>query len=346
MYILERLRKAMRRRINRRCRDPIEQHMIVVSFINNIAGLIGMHVFSADYSATNPLFVVVLIDVFLFFCVNLYTLIISFGDLVNFMFCFETILYAGIAFIKIDVFVRHYKTIHELNHFLIEFNRRYRHDPEQRELLMSNTVDLWLLIAVFNICTFVAPILIFSYSLVWTVTIDYVLPFGFLLPTIGFDYFRGFVMNYLFQLLEACLLVPGLMGAMTSIMMFLMNACLQIDMLQLELKRLSKFCAANIDGQHTVEIRKRIHEIIDHHIEHLVYIKKVCSLFELHFFVVLGCIFCQLVSIVVVVVKIDMLQLELKRLGNLCTENSEGQQNVEIRKSIHEIIQHHIEHLV
>ncbi|XP_035919232.1 uncharacterized protein LOC118517346 [Anopheles stephensi] len=34
------------------------------------------------------------------------------------------------------------------------------------------------------------------------------------------------------------------------------------------------------------------------------YSKSMCSLFELHFFIVFGCIFCQLISIVVVIVSV------------------------------------------
>uniref|UniRef100_A0A182NSZ4 Uncharacterized protein n=1 Tax=Anopheles dirus TaxID=7168 RepID=A0A182NSZ4_9DIPT len=268
MYIVERFRALVRYHLERRSCDTRVQLTLLVQKINFVGGLLGLDVFTPNYSTTGRRFRLLVLNMFVFSLINLYSLNVSYGDLVNFMYCLETILYVGIAGIKMDVFVRHNRLICKLHQFMTEFYARCRGDPDQDRLLGAITLDTYVLVLLFGFCSSSAAALIFVYSLAWSATVEYALPFGFFIPTVGIEQLKGFLMNFAFQLFESFLMVAGLVSSEGAFFMFLLQACLQLDMLRLD------------------------------------FAKSLCSLFELHFFVVFGCIFCQLVSIVVVVVSV------------------------------------------
>uniref|UniRef100_A0A182W1V6 Uncharacterized protein n=1 Tax=Anopheles minimus TaxID=112268 RepID=A0A182W1V6_9DIPT len=268
MYIVERLRAVVRRRLERVSLDPRRQHTAFVASLNRVGGLVGIDVFSANFKPGNLHLRLVLLDTFVFFWINLYNLTTTYGNLVEFMYCFVTLLYVGIACIKMHVFVKHSTLIMKLHKFMVQFFERFHGDPEQDELLVRTLQNTYLLMTLFGFCSCTAALLMFLYSLVWSITVEYALPLGFYIPNVGTDYLRGFALNYAFQLFESGLMVTGIISSECAFFMFLLNACLQVDMLRLD------------------------------------YSKSMCNLFELHFFIVFGCIFCQLVSIVVVVVTV------------------------------------------
>uniref|UniRef100_A0A182LZM3 Odorant receptor n=1 Tax=Anopheles culicifacies TaxID=139723 RepID=A0A182LZM3_9DIPT len=304
MYVVERLRAVVRRRFERVSLDPRRQHTFFVASLNRVGGLVGIDVFSENFSPANLHLRLVLLNTFVFFWINLYNLSTTYGNLVEFMYCLETLLYVGIACIKIHVFVKHKSLIMKLHKFMVRFFERYHGDPEQDALLVRTLQNTYLLVTLFGFCSCAAAVLMFLYSLFWSIAVEYALPLGFFIPNVGMDYLKGFALNFAFQLFESSLMVAGIISSECAFFMFLLNACLQVDMLRLELERLGGLGASNTDGRHTGEIRTRIQAIIEHHIEHLDYSKSMCNLFELHFFIVFGCIFCQLVSIVVVVVAV------------------------------------------
>ncbi|XP_050067458.1 uncharacterized protein LOC126556265 [Anopheles maculipalpis] len=269
MYLLERLRAVVRRRLERHSLEPREQYNAIVRGINTIGGLVGIDVFSPNFSPGNVHLRLVLLNSFAFFWINLYNLTTTYGNLVDFMFCLETLLYVFIAWIKMHVFVKHKTLILKLHQFMVEFFDQFQGDPEQDALLVKTLQDTFLLVALFGFCSSAAAALIFVYSLIWSVFVEYALPLGFYIPTVGMNYLEGFALNYAFQLLESALMVSGIISSETAFFMFLQNACLQVDMLRLELDRLGRLGALNTDGRHTGEIRTRIQTIIEHHIKHL-----------------------------------------------------------------------------
>uniref|UniRef100_A0A182YL83 Odorant receptor n=1 Tax=Anopheles stephensi TaxID=30069 RepID=A0A182YL83_ANOST len=250
MYLLERLRTVVRRRLERHSPDPREQYNSIVTSVNRIGGLVGIDVFTPNFKPGNMHLRLVLLNSFAFFWINLYNLTTTYGNLVDFMFCFETLLYVFIAWIKMHVFVKHKSLILQLHQFMVQFFDQFHGDPEQDALLVRTLVDTYLLVALFGFCSSAAAMLIFVSSLIWSVCVEYALPLGFYIPTVGMDYLKGFALNFAFQLFESGLMVSGIISSETA------------------------------------------------------YSKSMCSLFELHFFIVFGCIFCQLISIVVVIVSV------------------------------------------
>ncbi|XP_035919246.1 uncharacterized protein LOC118517353 [Anopheles stephensi] len=269
MYLLERLRTVVRRRLERHSPDPREQYNSIVTSVNRIGGLVGIDVFTPNFKPGNMHLRLVLLNSFAFFWINLYNLTTTYGNLVDFMFCFETLLYVFIAWIKMHVFVKHKSLILQLHQFMVQFFDQFHGDPEQDALLVRTLVDTYLLVALFGFCSSAAAMLIFVSSLIWSVCVEYALPLGFYIPTVGMDYLKGFALNFAFQLFESGLMVSGIISSETAFFIFLQNACLQVDMLRLELDRLGRLGALNTDGRHTREIRSRIQSIIEHHIEHL-----------------------------------------------------------------------------
>ncbi|XP_040164864.1 odorant receptor 43a-like [Anopheles arabiensis] len=304
MYYLEQLRALVRRYLERRSPDPRIQHTFIVQSINRVGGMLGIDIFTPGYSSTNLLLRMVLLNTFTFFWINLYSLTTTYGNLVDFMYSFETLLYVGIACIKMYVFIKNKTLILQMHQYMIDFFDHFHGDREQDELLVRTLNNTTLLSSLFAVCSSSAPGLLFVGSLLWSIAVEYVLPFGFFIPTVGMDTLQGYTLNYGFQMLETTLMVIGIISSESAFFMFQQNACLQVDMLRLQLRRLSELSAANGDGSSTKEIRTRIQTIIQHHVEHLDYSKSMCSLFELHFFIVFGCIFFQLVSNVVVIVSV------------------------------------------
>ncbi|XP_049299842.1 uncharacterized protein LOC125772315 [Anopheles funestus] len=269
MFVVERLRTAVRRQLERVSLDPRRQHTAIVEGINWVGGLLGLDVFTPNFSAGNLHLRLVLLNTFAFFWINLYNLSTTYGDLVEFMYCLETLLYVGIACIKIYVFVKHKTLIVNLQKFIEQFFESFHGDPEQDALLVRSLQNTYLLVALFGFCSCSAAMLMFVYSLMWSIAVEYTLPLGFFIPTVGMDHLEGFALNYAFQLFESTLMVIGIISSECAFFMMLQNACLQVDMLLLELKRLGRLGASNTDGHHTAEIRTRIQAIIVHHIDHL-----------------------------------------------------------------------------
>uniref|UniRef100_A0A182XGQ5 Uncharacterized protein n=1 Tax=Anopheles quadriannulatus TaxID=34691 RepID=A0A182XGQ5_ANOQN len=266
MYYLEQLRALVRRYLERRSPDPRIQHTFIVQSINRVGGMLGIDIFTPGYSSTNLLLRMVLLNTFTFFWINLYSLTTTYGNLVDFMYSFETLLYVGIACIKMYVFIKNKTLILQMHQYMIDFFDQFHGDREQDELLVGTLNNTTLLSSLFAVCSSSAPGLLFVGSLLWSIAVEYVLPFGFFIPTVGMDTLQGYTLNYGFQMLETTLMVIGIISSESAFFMFQQNACLQVDMLR--------------------------------------YSKSMCSLFELHFFIVFGCIFFQLVSNVVVIVSV------------------------------------------
>uniref|UniRef100_A0A182P6Z3 Uncharacterized protein n=1 Tax=Anopheles epiroticus TaxID=199890 RepID=A0A182P6Z3_9DIPT len=271
MYIVQRLRGMARRRLERQSLDLRIQCSYIADSLNRVGGLLGLNVFTPDYSPTNLVLRLILVNTFIFFWINLYNLTTTYGNLVEFMYCFETLLYVGVVCIKLQTFVMNRTLIVEMYQYMVRFFAQFYGDPEQDELLIETLQHTTVLGVLFGVCCSLAAGFMFIFSLFWSLLVEYVLPFGFFIPSVGTDYLEGFAFNYVFQLFETTLLMIGTISSEGAFFMFLANACLQVDMLRLQLKR---------------------------------YSKGMCKLFELHFFVVFSCIFCQLVSIVVVIVSV------------------------------------------
>ncbi|XP_052890681.1 uncharacterized protein LOC128298913 [Anopheles moucheti] len=269
MYPVERLRTVVRRRLERVSLDPRRQYDAILEVVNRVAGILGLDIFSPNFSQGNLHLRLLLLDTVVFFCINLYNLYTSYGDLVDFMYLFCTLLYVGIAWIKMHAFLKDHAGIIRMHLFMVQFFERFHGDPEQDALLVQMLQNTYLLMALFGFCSCSAAILIFVYALLWSIVVEYTLPLGFFFPTVGIDHLKGFALNYAFQLFQSTLMVAGIVSSECAFFMFLQNACLQVDMLRLELDRLGQLSAANTDGRHTGVIRTRIQAIIEHHVDHL-----------------------------------------------------------------------------
>ncbi|KFB50274.1 AGAP011813-PA-like protein [Anopheles sinensis] len=304
LIFVDRLRIHLGRRLEKRAASVREQYFYIVRILNVMGGLVGGDIFTPNFTAKNWYFKFVLFNIALVFSINLFSLYKVYGSLVDFMYCLETILYVGICSVKLYTFVWHKDLILKLHQFIITFMDNFGGSKEEDEHISQTVHNIYALLVLFACCSCGAAGLIFVYSLLWSALVEYVVPFGFVIPSVSIDNLRGFSVNYALQLFESILTVSGIVGSECAFFMFLLNACLQVDMMCLELDRLSALCVLNGKGQYTVEIRNRIRTIIEHHIEHLDFMKTMCNLFMLHFLVVFGCIFFQLISIVVVVVAI------------------------------------------
>ncbi|XP_058055369.1 putative odorant receptor 83c [Anopheles bellator] len=302
---VQRIRAVFRRRLERRSVDPLQQYLLVVDWLNTVLKPVGCDIFTAGFSSTNPLACNTMVNIGLFFCLNVYNLWRTRAVLIDFMFCFATMLYVVMMSAKMEVFVHRNNQIRELHGFNRRFYDRFkRGDQAQRDLLTDYTTDTCLLVTVFAISSSPMLLFVFILALLWSALVEFTLPFAYVLPGIGYDYLLGFAINMAYQLLECTLTTIGIVASEGIFFTLVLNACLHLDMLRLDLSRLAALCQTDDgDGEdRTREIRDRIRTIIEHHNAQRDYTNKLCGLFELHFFIIFGCISCQLISIVVVVV--------------------------------------------
>ncbi|XP_058128403.1 uncharacterized protein LOC131285953 [Anopheles ziemanni] len=269
LIFVDRLRIHLRRRLEQRAASVREQYLYIAQILNFMGGMAGADIFTPNYTPRTWYFKFVLFNLALVFCINLYSLYNVFGSLVDFMYCLETILYVGICCVKLYTFVWHKDLIVKPHQFIITFIDNFGGSKEEDEQISQTVHNIYALLILFAGCSCGAAGLIFVYSLLWSALVEYVVPFGFVIPSVSIDNLRGFSVNYVLQLFETFLTVSGIVGSECVFFMFLLNACLQMDMLCLELDRLSALCVLNDQGQRTGEIRNRIRTIIEHYIEHL-----------------------------------------------------------------------------
>ncbi|XP_035794341.1 uncharacterized protein LOC118467678 [Anopheles albimanus] len=261
-FLVQYLKKSMQKRLERLDEDPRRQYKIIIAGLNFVGKIIGSDIMTPTYTSNNIILRLTLLNAFLFFWLDAYNMWINFGQLEDFIYCFETLLFTFLVSIKFQVFAFGYPQMQRLHQHILDFNERFFGDIEQTKLIANSTLNTFTIVLLFFVCCCCSLGLIFVFSLIWTIFVDTVVPFGFLLPGIGVDTAKGFVINYIFQMIESALTLCGIVASEGFFYIFLMNSCLQVDML---------------------------------------YTSKLSDLFEIHFFVVFGCIFCQLTSNVIVV---------------------------------------------
>lgn len=67
-----------------------------------------------------------------------------------------------------------------------------------------------------------------------------VLPFGFVIPGISDSTSPGFEINFFHHLLQVLLTCPGIVCCMSMAITYIMNVCLQIDVIEVKLQKLCK----------------------------------------------------------------------------------------------------------
>ncbi|XP_058122375.1 odorant receptor 4-like [Anopheles ziemanni] len=257
------------------------------------------------YTRRNARLIFLVTDLILYLLVNVYSIALVWGSLMDVVFCFVTLGIAIQGLAKIEAF-----TCPELNDLHLYNMRRFKEAPRYPEVNDS-------LFHTATMCKVFIRILAFGFSVVFIVINTYailmplvkgelLLAFGFYLPFLDFRSPLGFAINWIYQSLQVLEGVVGLMACDCCLLFLIVNATGQMDLIIIYLRRLTQLVECNSGdrrGQRDVEIEELIGAIVQKHLEHTKYVTDMDILLKTQFFINFGCIIFELVGSLAIVVR-------------------------------------------
>uniref|UniRef100_A0A182X1I8 Uncharacterized protein n=1 Tax=Anopheles quadriannulatus TaxID=34691 RepID=A0A182X1I8_ANOQN len=177
--------------------------------------------------------------------------------------------------------------------------------PEVDEALFHTATMCMVFIRIFAVAFSIVAIAIYSYAILMPlIEHELSLAFGFYLPFVDYRTPVGFAINWVYQfvqVLEGCI---GLMACDSCLLVLIMNATGQMDVIIVYLKQLTVLIDSNHTGQHDDEIADIIKEIVLKHLEHTKYMTDMDKLLKKQFFINFGCMIFELVASLAIVVRV------------------------------------------
>uniref|UniRef100_A0A182FUN0 Uncharacterized protein n=1 Tax=Anopheles albimanus TaxID=7167 RepID=A0A182FUN0_ANOAL len=99
-FLVQYLKKSMQKRLERLDEDPRRQYKIIIAGLNFVGKIIGSDIMTPTYTSNNIILRLTLLNAFLFFWLDAYNMWINFGQLEDFIYCFETLLFTFLVSIK------------------------------------------------------------------------------------------------------------------------------------------------------------------------------------------------------------------------------------------------------
>uniref|UniRef100_A0A182UAK7 Odorant receptor n=1 Tax=Anopheles melas TaxID=34690 RepID=A0A182UAK7_9DIPT len=262
------------------------------------------------YTRRNARLIFLVTDLILYLFVNLYSIAIVWGSLMDVVFCFVTLGIAIQGLAKIEAF-----TCPELNDLHLYNVARFKAPPrfpEVDEALFHTATMCMVFIRIFAVAFSIVAIAIYSYAILMPlIEHELSLAFGFYLPFVDYRTPVGFAINWVYQsvqVLEGCI---GLMACDSCLLVLIMNATGQMDVIIVYLKQLTLLIDSNHTGQHDDEIADIIKEIVLKHLEHTKYMTNMDKLLKKQFFINFGCMIFELVASLAIVVRNEKLVEEI-----------------------------------
>ncbi|XP_040171451.1 odorant receptor 43a-like [Anopheles arabiensis] len=255
------------------------------------------------YTRRNARLIFLVTDLILYLFVNLYSIAIVWGSLMDVVFCFVTLGIAIQGLAKIEAF-----TCPELNDLHLYNVARFKAPPRFREVdeaLFHTATMCMVFIRIFAVAFSIVAIAIYSYAILMPlIEHELSLAFGFYLPFVDYRTPVGFAINWVYQfvqVLEGCI---GLMACDSCLLVLIMNATGQMDVIIVYLKQLTVLIDNNHAGQNDDEIADIIKEIVLKHLEHTKYMTDMDKLLKKQFFINFGCMIFELVASLAIVVRV------------------------------------------
>jgi hypothetical protein len=251
--------------------SSLEMLKEVYHAINNVARLFGAHVLTENYSPTNPMMSLCIVDIIVYHLVSFQNIYAFRDDFARCIFCVVTLGMGFQSAIKMYTFIWHRKKTVELIHMSESFHES-SDDRKTRERF-----EHWILICchvgVFFAITFYGcALLIFSYPFVVRLfTGEWILHFGFIIPGIDWQTLHGYLLNFSFQTFQIQAVINALFSSTLLTVVLMINAIAQYDALELKIDDLNELAANNQNNdnkkEHDEKLKKCIAEIVDGHVK-------------------------------------------------------------------------------
>ncbi|XP_035917717.1 odorant receptor 22c-like [Anopheles stephensi] len=243
--------------------SPIDKFNRILSWQLHILRMLGLDAFSCRL-VLNPLALTIFLMAGLFMVVSFYDVLVLFrGDLFGTSFVLTTIFYGFIGWARILGALAYRSKLPLLMQMTRDTYHRAVRDKRQSAILARYTGIFWrgvmlysLMFLVGVVIASVGPALLFLYSG------KKILPFGVYLPFVDPNSGTGYELNYLYQM--SCILwtPPGLTATQNIYFAFILNICIQYDVLQLQLADLNQLIQwSGVENQDNA-VRKKLREII------------------------------------------------------------------------------------
>uniref|UniRef100_A0A182Q0D3 Odorant receptor n=1 Tax=Anopheles farauti TaxID=69004 RepID=A0A182Q0D3_9DIPT len=255
------------------------------------------------YTRRNARLIFLVSDLIVYLGVNVYSMALVWGSLMDEVFCFVTLGVAIQGLAKIEAF-----TCPELNDLHLYNVGRFlvpARFPEVEEALFHTAMMCKVFIRILAVAFSIVAIAIYTYMIVMPLVLqELALAFGFYLPFFDFRSPVGYTINWLYQfvqVLESCF---GLMACDTCLMFLILNATGQMDLIIIYLRRLTELIDGNASGQNDDEIADLIGYIVVKYLEHTKYVRDMDKLLKKQFFISFCCMIFELVASLAIIVRI------------------------------------------
>lgn len=149
---------------------------------------------------------------------------------------------------------------------MIQFHLRYSSDETLKSILDFYAILHLRVSSTFRVIYYLTGCISFLYPvLVYSLTSEKILPFGFVIPGLDENKSPGYEINYLHHLFQILVVVPGLNTFQTFFIGYVINCCCRIDVLKEKLKCLNELLNDQDDHEREVAITEYLREIIIMH---------------------------------------------------------------------------------
>lgn len=244
-----------------------------------VGSTVGFNVLKDDFKL-NFISYFTIVDTITYMIINGYDIKLFWGDLLRVCFCLVTWSFGYQGSARIIVFASKDKILRDLYHQVYDFMFKMERQRATNFIVrkFAGYIDvqskgITILYYSCGILTVVYPVF------VYILTKEVILPFGFVIPGVSDVDQPGFALNYCHHILQVVLTVGGLVSVQCINIMFLIGACLMIEVLMIKLKNLGKEVLAKEDA-HDVYGDVDMTEIVQLHQDILKYETIVCVLFN------------------------------------------------------------------
>jgi hypothetical protein len=248
--------------------SPLEMFNVIIDRMNFMLKFIGLNIFIPSYTPVDLKFFCYFGGVFSVVLVHFYDIYIFRTDLVRVCFVMITLGNALQGLMKVNTFVISRSKIVELRdrceRFITNFNTKETNEMFESWLMISCHIAIMLFASFF-----VLILLFLIYPIVYYFfTGQKVLHAGFELPWIDWRTSSlGYAANIFYTLFVCYLAFFAYFGTLFAIILFILMAIGQFDLLKIMLEDLNEMIKSNENGSKNNDIKKQIKLIVEMHSE-------------------------------------------------------------------------------
>lgn len=252
---------------------PVEMHQKLIATVTFISRFLGCHLLAPDFSMANPMLLIVIADLFIYLFTSFHNIYTFRNDFVRAVFVTVTLCMGFQGVNKLYTFMFLRQNIRKLVEISKSFPESFK-DEEKVEIFSE-----WLL--VFShvgyygfFFLFGCAVMVFFYpAVVYVVSGEITLHFGFIIPGTDEKTVSGFLVNAIFQTLQIYVALFGLYIPIYYCVLFLLSSFALYDALESLLDDLGEILEIKDDDTEKsgkdsklLDVATCISEIVDGHV--------------------------------------------------------------------------------